>query len=195
MIRRMLAVSTAVLFVFTALPRSADAQSVYVLAGASVPTSDYGDAFKTGWLAAAGVTFPIGEAGLWAGAEGLYGQNSFDSTESTDLKGKPYSIMAILGYDIPTEGKINPYVWGGAGLMGLRQTSGGESTSDSGFGWQFGAGLALATAGRVSPFVEGRYQSASITPGDSSESATVGLFGIEAGISIGLGSNDDMDGM
>jgi hypothetical protein len=194
MIRRVLAASTAMLFVFVAIPQVVQAQSVYVLAGASVPTSDYGDAFKTGWLAAAGVTFPVGESGLWAGAEGLYGQNSFDSSGS-DLKGKPYSIMGILGYDIQTEGKINPYVWGGAGLMGLRQTSGGESLTESGFGWQFGAGLALATAGNVSPFVEGRYQSASLTFEGDTSSSTVGMFGIEAGISIGLGSNDDMDGM
>ena len=192
MIRRMLAASTAMLFAFVAIPQVVQAQSVYVLAGAAIPSGDYGDFFKTGWLAAAGVTFPIGEAGLWAGAEGLYGQNSFDSSESSDFKGKPYSIMAILGYDIQTEGKINPYVWGGAGLMGLKQTSGGESISESGFGWQFGAGLALETEGRVSPFVEGRYQSASLTFEDDSSSSTVGIIGIEAGVSIGLGSNDGM---
>lgn len=193
MIRRVLATSCAVLFMALAIPQVVQAQSIYVLAGASIPSSDYGDSFSTGWLAAAGVTFPIGEAGLWAGAEGLYGRNSLDSSESSvDISGKPYSIMALLGYDIPTEGKINPYVWGGAGLMGVKLSGGGESVSESGFGWQFGAGLALQTEGKVHPFVEGRYQSASLTFEGDSSSSTVGLIGIEAGVSIGLGSDDDM---
>lgn len=192
MIRRMLAASTAMLFAFVAIPQVVQAQSIYVLAGASIPSGDYGDDFSTGWLAAAGVTFPIGDAGLWAGAEGLYGRNSLDTESSVDVSGKPYSIMAIVGYDIPTEGKINPYVWGGAGLMGLKLSGGGESISESGFGWQFGAGLALATEGKVSPFVEGRYQSASLTFEGDSSSSSVGIIGIEAGVSIGLGGNDDM---
>lgn len=191
MIRRMLATSCAVLFMALAIPLTAHAQSIYVLAGASIPSSDYGDDFSTGWLAALGVTVPIGEGGLWAGAEGLYGRNSLDES-GADVSGKPYSIMGILGYDIPTEGKINPYVWGGAGLMGLKVSFDGDSESASGFGWQFGAGVALATEGKVHPFLEGRYQSSSITFDGDTESVSVGMIGIEAGVSIALGSDDDM---
>jgi len=179
MIRRAIVTSTAVLFLAFAFPLTANAQSIFVLAGLSAPTGDYGDFADTGWLAAGGVTFPIGEAGLWAGAEGLYGQNSF-SSDVVDENFKIFSAMGILGYDIPTQSTVSPYVFGGAGLMTL---SNGDS--ESGFGWQLGGGVGFETGGKVNPFVEGRYQSASI--GDEGEDLTVSVFGIEAGVSIGLG--------
>lgn len=180
MIRRALVSSVAALFLALALPLTANAQSVYVLAGLSAPTGDYGDAADTGWLGAGGVTFPVGEAGLWAGAEGLYGQNG-DSVEE-DENFKIFSAMGILGYDIPTESTVSPYVFGGLGLMSLGSSIEG-SDSESGFGWQLGGGVGFETGGNVSPFVEGRYQSASINDG------TVSIFGVEAGVSIGVGGN------
>lgn len=177
MIRRAIVTSTAVLFMALALPLTANAQSVFVLAGLSSPTGDYGDIADTGWLGAVGVTFPVGEAGLWAGAEGLYGQNGF---ANSDENAKLFSAMGILGYDIQTESSVSPYVFGGLGLMSL---SNGDS--ESGFGWQLGGGVGFETGGNVSPFVEARYQSASI--GDEPTDLTVSIFGIEAGVSIGLG--------
>ncbi|MFW6088845.1 MAG: outer membrane beta-barrel protein [Gemmatimonadota bacterium] len=177
MIRRAIVASTAVLFLAFALPQTANAQSVFVLAGLSSPTGDYGDIADTGWLGAVGVTFPVGEAGLWAGAEGLYGQNGF---ANSDENAKLFSAMGILGYDIPTESSVSPYLFGGLGLMSL---SNGDS--ESGFGWQLGGGVGFETDGNISPFVEARYQSASI--GDEPTDLTVSVFGIEAGVSIGLG--------
>lgn len=177
MIRRAIAASTAVLFMAFALPQTASAQSVYVLAGLSAPTGDYGDIADTGWLGAGGVTFPVGEAGLWAGAEALYGQNGF---ANSDENAKLFSAMGILGYDIQTQSSVSPYVFGGLGLMSL---SNGDS--ESGFGWQLGGGVGFETGGNVNPFVEARYQSASI--GDEPTDLTVSIFGIEAGVSIGLG--------
>lgn len=185
MIRRALVSSVAALFLAFALPQTVNAQSIYVLAGLSAPTSDYGDFADTGWLGAAGVTFPIGENGLWAGAEGLYGQNS-SSSETEDENFKVFSAMGIIGYDIPTESSIAPYLFGGLGIMSL---SNGDS--ESGFAWQGGAGVAFAGESNVTPFVEGRFQSASIDTGEgiSGSDITVSFFGIEAGVSIGIGSN------
>ena len=182
MIRRAIVASTAVLFMALALPLTATAQSVFVLGGLSAPTGDFGDEADTGWLGAAGVTFPVGEAGLWAGAEGLYGQNS-SSSDAEDENFKLFSAMGILGYDIPTESTVSPYVFGGLGLMSLSSPIEGidGSDSESGFGWQLGGGVGFETGGNISPFVEGRYQSASIND------ATTSIFGIEAGVSIGLG--------
>lgn len=174
MIRRAIVTSTAVLFMALALPLTANAQSVFVLAGLSSPSSDFGDFADTGWLAAGGVTFPVGEAGLWAGAEGLFGQNGFSNVD--DETYKVFSAMGILGYDIQTESSVSPYVFGGLGLMSL---SNGDS--ESGFGWQLGGGVGFETGGNVSPFVEGRYQSASLDGG------TLAIFGVAGGVSIGLG--------
>jgi len=185
MIRRAIAASTAVLFLALALPLTANAQSIYLLAGASMPSGDYGDEdildAETGWLAAAGVTIPVGQAGLWAGAEGMYGRNGIaDIDESFKL----FSVMGLLGYNIPTESTVSPYVWGGAGLMSI-STSFENSESESGFGWQLGAGVGFETGGNINPFVEARYQSGSIDLDE--ESFTVSLLGLEAGVSIDLG--------
>ena len=174
MIRRAIVTSTAVLFMALALPLTANAQSVYVLAGASLPTGDYGDFADTGWLGAVGVTFPVAEAGLWAGAEALYGQNGASAFDGESFK--VFSAMGLLGYSIPTESNIAPYVWGGAGIMSL---SNGDS--ESGFGWQLGAGASLQGEGNVSPFAEARYQSASLDGG------TLSFIGLEIGVSVGLG--------
>lgn len=178
MIRRAIVASAAVLFMALALPQEGQAQSIYVLAGLSAPTGDYGDVANTGWLAAGGVTFPVGQAGLWAGAEGLYSRNGSDID---DLSFKPYSVMGILGYDIPTESSVSPFVFAGAGLMGISESFGDVSESDSGFGWQLGGGVGFEGQSNITPFVEARYQSASIND------VTLSFFGLEAGVSIGLG--------
>lgn len=170
MIRRAIVTSTAVLFMALALPLTANAQSVFVLAGASIPSADY-DA-DTGWLAAGGVTFPVGAAGLWVGAEGLYSRNSRD-----EISFKPYSVMGIVGYDVSTESSLSPFVFGGLGLMGI---SNGDS--ESGFGFQLGAGVGFEGDSNITPFVEGRYQSVSLDGG------TLAILGIEGGVSIGLGN-------
>ncbi|HSM09236.1 MAG TPA: outer membrane beta-barrel protein [Gemmatimonadota bacterium] len=185
MIRRAIVASTTVLFMALALPLTAHAQSVFVLGGLSAPTGDYGDVADTGWLGAVGVTFPVGEAGLWAGAEGLYGQNSF-SSDAVDENYKLFSAMGILGYDIQTQSSVSPYVFGGLGLMSLSSSIEG-SDSESGFGWQLGGGVGFETGGNISPFVEARYQSASIGDEADLTDLTVSVFGIEAGVSIGLG--------
>lgn len=186
MIRRAIATSVAAALLALAIPQTTQAQSIYLLAGLSVPSSDYGDFADTGWLGAGGVTFPIGEAGLWAGAEGMYGQNSF-SSDAVDENWKLFSAMGIIGYDIPTESTVSPYLFGGLGLMSLSSSLEG-SDSESGFGWQIGGGVGFETGGNVSPFVEGRYQSASL--GDEGEDATVAILGIEAGVSIGIGGDN-----
>lgn len=174
MIRRAIVASAAVLFMALALPQEGQAQSIYVLAGLSAPTGDYGDFADTGWLAAGGVTFPVGQAGLWAGAEGLYSRNGHATLDDESFK--VFSAMGLLGYDIPTESSVSPFVFGGLGLMSL---SNGDS--ESGFGWQLGGGAAFEGESNITPFVEARYQSASI------EDVTVSFFGLEAGVSIGLG--------
>ncbi len=165
-----------------AFPATLGAQSIYVSAGITFPTSDYGDIADTGWMGAGGVLFPVGPAGLAIGAEGFYGQNS--SVDELDYLDSPklYGGMGIVVYSFQTAGSIEPYVFGGAGLMALRLSGEGESDTESGFGYQFGAGLGFALSENVSLYGEGRYMGASINDG------TVGLFGIFAGLSFGLGS-------
>ncbi len=156
-----------------------------MLAVVSSPTGEFGDFAKNGWLAAAGVTFSIGESGLWAGVEGSYGENKHDEDvvgvdagDKTNL----YSAMAILGYDIQTEGNVNPYIWGDAGLQVHKFSSELYPSFDdtsSKFGYQFGAGIGFGSnESNARPFVEGRYQ------GSEDSKIMVG----EAGVSFGIGN-------
>jgi len=185
MTRRVLSVSAVVLVLALAAPITAQAQSIFVLAGISSPTGDFGDYAKVGWLAAAGVTYPVGDAGMWVGVEGSYGVNKHDEDvlgveagDKTNLIG----VMAILGYDFATEGSVQPYVWGGGGLQVHQfrsEASPSFNESSSKFGYQFGAGVSFGGAeSNAHPFVEGRFQ--------GSEDSKI-IAG-EVGVSIGIGN-------
>ena len=171
-----------------AFPATLGAQSIYISAGVTFPSSDYGDIADTGWMGAGGVLFPIGTAGLAIGAEGFYGQHSIG--DEGDIRGfddpKLYGGMGIVVYTFQTSGSIEPYVFGGAGLMALQLGAYGESETESGFGYQLGAGVAFPLSPKVSLYGEGRYMGASISAEDGD--VTVGLLGIFAGLSCNLGT-------
>src|SRR5690606_22157514 len=118
--------------------------------------------------------------------EALYGSNSH-SSDVVDGSFKTLSVMGVLGYDIPTQSRVAPYVFGGAGFMSVDPPFDGAD-SESGFGWQLGGGVALTGESNVAPFLEGRYQSASLGDEDEGTDGTVSFFGIAAGVSIGIGN-------
>lgn len=180
MIRRALVSSVAALFLALALPLTANAQSVFVLAGGAFPLGDYGDFADTGWMVAGGLSFNVGEGGLFAGVEGLYSRSG---TESEGVSTKPYSAMGFLGYDIPTESSVAPYVFAGAGLQGVSVSTDLGSESESAFGYQFGVGVAFTGESNVTPLLEVRYQ------GSGDENVDLNFVGVSAGVSIGVGNN------
>lgn len=184
MIRRALAASVVVLFMALALPLTARAQSIFILAGPTFPIGDFADYAKTGWFTEAGFTYPVGENGLWVGVAGSYGQNKHDEVDGVSDRTDLIGAMGLVGYDIPTEGNINPYVWGGGGLLVHRYVpETGDSESDSNFGYQVGAGISVGGAdSNVHPFLEGRFEG-------SKDSKFVAA---EVGVSIGVGGSDDM---
>lgn len=188
MIRRVLFTSVIALSFALVAPLTAQAQSIFVSAGAGIPTGDDSEDISTGWMAAGGVIFDVGTAGVWAGVDGMYGRNSADDIVS-DASIKPYSIMGILGYSIATDGTLDPYIFGGAGLMGVKYSEPGFSDSASGFGWQAGAGVSFGSAdAKARPYVEGRYQSASVDFEGDTSSTTVSFIGALVGVTIGVGN-------
>lgn len=180
MIRRVLTTSVAALFLAAATPALADAQvSLYVAAGPSIPIGDLGDVAGTGWVLAGGLTFPLGENGLWTGVEGTYGRNGLDNS-TVDGHVRLIGLMALLGYTIPTESSVHPYVWGGAGILSgsveVDGFDGGESDSD--FGFQAGVGTTFGH-GTVRPLIEARLE----TAGSEKQ-----FFAIDAGATFALGN-------
>jgi hypothetical protein len=180
MIRRML-LASATLFAFVlVVPAAAQAQGLYFSAGAAFPSGDDLEDVDTGWLAAGGVTFDLGEGGVWAGIDGSYGSHGItDIDENVNT----YSFMGIVGYSFDTEGNLDPYVWGGAGIQGIKD----DVDNESGFGWQAGAGTSFGSPdSSIRPFVEGRYHSASIDI--DGFDVDVKFFVAEVGASVSLGN-------
>jgi len=122
------------------------AQGFMIGAGASIPSGDFGDEAKTGWVGTAGLSF--GAKALSFRIDGNYAQNSskFDGEESSKM------ILGLGGIEFGLGQKAShPYLVGEAGYM--RFTCDGCSGA---FAWAAGAGF---TTGSI--FVEGRYVSAS----------------------------------
>ncbi len=187
MIRRVLSASAFVVALALAAPLSA--QTLYISVGGAFPTGDDLDGINTGLMAAGGVTFDVGANGLWAGVEGAYGRHGTDFTGDGDVTAKTYSVQGILGYSFDTQGSVDPYIWGGAGLAGGKISDDTESFSGSGFGWQGGAGISFGGEdANVRPYVEGRYHSASVEfDGDTSDT-TLSFFAALVGVTIGVGN-------
>lgn len=191
MIRRVVSTTAAVLLFALAAPFTLQAQNIFVGGGAAFPTGfDGSEFFNTGWLAAAGVSFDVGENGAFAGIEGTYARSSVDDgllPSGVDASAKAYSAMAFLGYSFPTDGAVDPYLFAGAGLQGVKLSassgSASASESESGFGYQFGAGFTFGSeTGSMRPFVEARYQ------GSNDEQVDLKFFGISLGASFSVGN-------
>jgi hypothetical protein len=159
-------------------------QSVYVGAGPSFPTSDYGDYADTGFLIVGGLTYQIASQ-LSVYGEGFWGQNDH---ETEGDKTNPAGAMAGLAYGFleGTGAAISPYVFGGAGVMFHRYSSDtfGDS-SESAFGYQVGAGAGMEVGG-VTVFGEGRYMAASFDSESEGADSTTAFFAAVLGLSFNL---------
>ena len=196
MFRRTLLATAAALSLALVQPINAQAQSIFLSAGISSISTDGVDV-DAGWMAFGGFLFDIGDNGLWAGVEGGYGQNNIpdqtvdgEALTNSDIKAKPYSVMGFLGYSIPTEGSVDPYLFAGAGVIGTKLSgtgtfdgvSGSVDESESEFGFEAGAGLVFGNeANKARPYVEARYLRAG---GDIDADIISG----QVGVSIGLGN-------
>jgi len=177
----------AFLFLLCALlfspPETASAQGVYFGAGVTMPTGDYGDYAKTGYVGVAGVSFDIGPQGLSVFGEGYYGQNSHSDVDGD--KTSPYGAMGGLLYDLAPEKVGGFYFFGQLGLMVHKYSSDeSEGTSDSGFGFGGGAGYGFPLGGGTELFVEGRYMQGNFDDGNTA------FFGLVGGVALALGGGD-----
>jgi opacity protein-like surface antigen len=182
MTKRLVLLLAAFALMGFAVPSHAQAQTtIYISGGAAIPTSDFGDFANTGWMAAGGVLFDVGPSGLGVGAEVFYGQNSHKDEFSffENEKTTPYGAMAIVDYALGSGEGIQPYVFGGLGVLVHKFSADNiESESDSQFGYQVGGGVSFPIGATTSLYAEGRYMGAEDTQ----------YFGVLGGLAFGLGN-------
>jgi hypothetical protein len=171
------------------LPTQASAQGVFLGAGATIPMGDYGDYAKTGWAVDAGVTFPIGENGLFVFADGMYGSNSH-----SDHDGDKTNLIGGFGgveYAFSEPGEAGPFVFGQVGFLrhGFKSDEHpDDDESDMGLAFGGGAGYGFPVGG-MNAFVLGRFIQGRYGASDGFEAWTTTFVGVMAGVSIPLGGD------
>ncbi|MBT8405169.1 MAG: outer membrane beta-barrel protein [Gemmatimonadetes bacterium] len=186
-----LALSVCVLLLaLTAAP--AAGQNLYVLVGPSFPIGDFGEYANTGLHAAGGATFAVSNRVDLYG-EAFWGQNSHEG--EGDSKTNPYGFMAGALFEVASGAAVEPYVFGGAGMMWHKYSadSGGfsEDSSESAFGFQVGGGLGF-DVGALHAFGEARFMTASFeaeSPGLEDESTAFLAVTVGLALDVGGGGN------
>jgi len=131
-------------------PADSSAQAIINIGGGlTLPTGEYNDYAKPGWLGHAGVAFPVGDAGLSVGAHGYYGSNSHGiDGDKTNL----YGALGALGISFGDPEGVAPQVFGLVGSMTHQYKSESFPTLDGsqtglGAGVGFGIGFPLGGIG------------------------------------------------
>jgi hypothetical protein len=165
-------------------PTRVSAQGVFLGGGATIPTGDYGDYADVGWMAEAGISFPMNEEGVYLFGDGLYGSNSH-----SDHEGDKTNLLGILGgveLDLSEEGSAGVFLFAEAGILRHTYKSDefpDEEGTDTGFAFGAGAGYGFPLGETLNGWVLGRYLQGQF---DGGNTAFVGLM---AGVSFAVGGN------
>jgi opacity protein-like surface antigen len=130
--------------------------------GVSVPVSDAGDAFKSGWHGSAVVrlNFPM----MPFGVQGSFNYHRFSLDEQNvgfAGDGRILSGLADARFGLPIPGPVKPYLLAGIGTYNIKadpdQAGATATESQTQFGINGGAGVTLSL-GPVHAFVEGKIE-------------------------------------
>jgi hypothetical protein len=151
MTRRLLAVLAAGLL--AVVPSTLQAQSISVAGGLSLPVSDLGDDFQSGYNGTLGFNFGAPLIPVGARIEGSINGFNAKGTGNGDFRVLSATANATFGLGMP-------YIIGGLGYYNARaKATVGTVTAEqteSGAGFNIGAGLTFPLPA-LSPFVEVRY--------------------------------------
>lgn len=168
--------ATGLLTVALAAPASAQARGYVGFGGGlSLPTGNFGDVYKTGWLGQviAGITGP---SGMFGGRiDGTYVRHSRDGVpaESIRLLGANADLVVAPG---SAAAKVRPYLLGGVGFFNSK-AEGFDGVTD--FAFNLGGGLSVKAGSKMSVFLEARYISVQSDP------SSTGFIPISIGLRFG----------
>ena len=137
------------LFVLVAVPAARAQTSTHFSlgAGASFPTSTFGDVYDTGYNILGAIGFEPTNMVIGFRLEGMYQQ--FDGSNG----GPSNRVLSLTGNAVLKSSSLGPYVIGGLGLYGTTPERG---NSDNDVGFNVGAGFRFGLTG-FSAFLEARY--------------------------------------
>jgi opacity protein-like surface antigen len=147
-----------------ATPGSAQARGYFGFGGGlSVPTGDFAEGFKTGWLGqfVAGIT---GASGMIGGRiDGQYVRHSLDvGTGNVRMIGVNGDLVWTPGR---RPAKLHPYLMGGVGFYNAKASNATEGETN--FAFNLGAGLQVHLKEGMDFFAEGRWISVRSDPGST----------------------------
>jgi opacity protein-like surface antigen len=127
-----------------------------IAGGMSMPTGDFGDAFKSGYNVSGLLQF---QQPSWPVALRIEAQyQDFGAKGGVDASAKTIGGLANVIFAFPTKSTVRPYVTGGLGFFHLKMEEGDLSASDNKFGFDMGAGLDFQLSG-MNTFIEANWQS------------------------------------
>jgi hypothetical protein len=166
------------------LPPQASAQGVFLGAGLTLPTGDYGEYADAGWIFEGGVSFPIVQNRVFLFADGLFGSNSHG-----DVEGDKTNLLGGLGgveLSFADEDGRGFFVFGELGFLRHDYKSDEYPQfegADTGLAFGAGGGYGIPLGGRLMGWVLGRYLQAQFDEDDGNTS----FLGVMAGVSIPIG--------
>lgn len=127
-----------------------------VVAGASFPIGDFGDAANTGWHAGGllqwrGPLFPIGIRG-----EVVYHRFGSKFDDNVSLNVLTATVNGVFMFPVTEPATVRPYIIGGGGLYRVGCSDCGGLDSESNGGINLGAGIEVPLSGFTS-IIEARW--------------------------------------
>lgn len=160
--KRLVVPTVLALVAAVAVSSPAGAQYVFFGAGPTIPSGEYGDFAKTGYMISLGFGTDIGTKGLFLEAELGRGTNSHENTGQANEKTNVYSAFGALGWSFgAAEKKVRPYLLAGAGVVAHQFRTDAEPAVGEGTESKFGAtgagGLSIRLTEKANFWLEGRY--------------------------------------
>jgi len=168
------------------LPTQISAQGVFVGAGGTVPTGDYGEYADMGWMLEAGVNYPINESGLYVFGEGMFGSNGHGGDHGID--GDKTNLLGLFGgveLNLAPDEDAGIFIFAQVGMLKHSYKSEEFSEyedSESALAFGGGAGYAFPIGG-MNGWVLGRYLQGQF----DGEDGNTAFFGVFAGVSFPFG--------
>ncbi len=169
------------------LPSQGSAQiGLFLGAGGTFPTGDYGEYAGMGWMLEGGASHPINDAGLSVFGEGLFGSNGDDGDLGID--GDKTNLLGAFGgveFNLSPKTDAGLFIFAEVGMLKRTVTfeqNPQDDYSESALSFGGGAGYNFPIGG-LNGWVLGRYLHGQF----DSQDGKIALFGVSVGVSYPIG--------